>query len=338
MKHLIQKAILAAAIGTLAACSGHQIKGDPTTYAKQDLQKTAFPPTQEQIDGKPRRVVVYDTTLSADLAKQAKLSAAITSGIEDTIRGAGAEIVNRKLAKKLGKELKLAEAKGVSTYKGQNVADFAVIPAVTTATFSKSFSESYTYENKKKETVRVPAKCTYTANISGHLDVYEMPALLSVARVNLAETEHQTVETRNSSCPFSKNEINGLLTEAAIDAVKDQKNAIKNRFPPTGYVIELRASPDGMLVLKTTLGKKKGAVEKLKANFVTKRLDKNDLTGKSDITISTIGQGVISNLIQDDYSWIVIDQGKTDVSKISLGDSIQVEFKDSIWDKTIKVF
>ena len=338
IKTIIKNSLLSTAFAALAACSGHQIKDDPITYSKQILERTAFFPTQEQLAGRPRRVVVYKTNLSADLAKQAKLSAAITSGIEDAVRATGAEIVNRNLAKKLGKEIRLAEAKGISTYKGQSVADFAVIPAVTTATFLKSFSEAYTYENKKKEKVRVPPKCTYTANISGHLDVYEMPALLSVARINLAETESHTVEARSSSCRFSKNEINGLFSEAAIDAINDKKTIIKNRFPPTGYVVELRSSPDGVMVMKSTLGRKMGAAEKLKVDFVTKRLDKNDLTGKDDITILNIGQGVISNIIQDDYAWIVINQGKTDVSKISLGDRVQIEYKDSIWKKTGKVF
>ncbi len=338
MKYLTKSSLISLAVATLAACSGHQIKDDPTNYPKEQLEKTAFFPTKEQLAGDARRVVVFNTELSADLAKQAKLSSAITSGIESVIRDAGANTIDRNLAKKLGKELKLAEAKGVSTYKGQSVADYAVVPAVTTASFTKEFRESYTYENKKKEIVRVPAKCSFTASISGYLDIYEMPALKSVARVSLAETEGHTVEARNSSCPISQTEVNALLTEAAVDAVNDKKTAIKNRFPPTGYVIELRASPDGMLVLKTTLGKKKGAQEKLKANIITKRLDKNDLTGKSDITISNIGHGVISNLIQENYSWIVLDQDSTDVSKISLGDSIQVEYEDSPWDYVKKQF
>jgi len=331
MKTLKTLSFITSAIA-LTACGSHQIKS-PDEYTKQSIEKASIFPSKEQLSGNPPRVVVFPAETPIDLAKTANLPSSVSKSVEEAVSDTKAQLIDRSKASKLGKELLLAEAKGLTAYKGENVADFAIIPYISEATFSKSFQEAYTWKDKEGKSHYVPAKCTFKSDVSGYIDVFEMPSLKAAARIKMHGDAANSHDTRNSRCPASQNDINALVSSASQEAVKGEKTKIKNTFPPKGYVVELRSNADGHLILKTTLGTNLGATEKAKVLITEKRIDKNDLTGKEDLTVTEIGKGVVSNQIQSDYSWIVLDKKNTQLGQISLGDAVTIEYKDNIFQK-----
>ncbi len=329
MKPLIAVALMC----TLGACSSYKIKGDiQTSYAKKEIPKTQFPPSQEKIEGKPATILVMDTKVETKLGKQAELKTIVSSKIESLLMKNKVDLADRSKAKELAKELQLAEVKGVSTYEGEQVADYVVIPNVTNVTFSRKYHEAYTSYDDKGKSYYHPARCVYESETTGYLDVYEMPALVATNRVEIKGYASKTTETRNSSCPYSKNDANALVVESSQHGIYKQKSVIKNIFAPTGYVIELRMNEKGDVIVKSTLGEKQGAIQKGKVFIKQKRAEVNGLTGKSDMIEVTVGEGVISDRIHGPFSWIVLDKKKTKLGEIKLGDAVILEYKDSIFD------
>jgi hypothetical protein len=335
MKKMLKPIAVFTVFGVLAGCSSHVIKEDPRSYVKQDIALTEMPPSKDQLAGKPPRIVVFAAELSGDrLAANAGLDVLVSTAIENSVRKTGVKVVDRSIAKRFSKELALAESKGRATYEGEDVADFAILPKVTNSNFSSEYHKAYYTEDKEGKRVYHEARCEFTATTKGYMDIYEMPALKSVARVEFGgrDIDYQDAKGRywyGGECKYSKANVKSLVTLSAERALMSKAREIKAHFPPTGYVVELRSNKDGQLILKTTLGSSKGGSEKAKIKILKKRLEQNDLTGEADIASIVIGEGVISNRIQEKYSWVVLDAKKSQLGEIAVGDRVEVDFSVS---------
>ena len=135
-------------------------------------------PTKAQIKGAKTRVIVLEVDVSsADIAKKAKLGKVIRNKTESLLSDAGVKVVDRKLAKKLQKEIQLAEIKGNHGYKGPEIADFSVTGQVVFSNFSTRYSAASRWVDKKGKAHYVPAKCHYKAEIEATLKIHALPSL-----------------------------------------------------------------------------------------------------------------------------------------------------------------
>ena len=272
-------------VSILSGCASFMIKGDlDTDYIKKDIPKTEFLPSQANLAGKPLTILVMETKTQTELGKSAELKTAVSSRIEGLLIKNKVNLADRSKAKELSKELQLAEVKGVSTYEGEKVADYVLLPHINSATFSRKYKDAYRTEGKDGKVYYHPPRCVYEAETVGYIEVYEMPALVNKERIELKGYASKTTETRrNSSCGYSENDAHALVISASQNGLKKEKSSIKNLFSPAGYVVEMRMNNKGVAIIKTTLGIEKGAMAKGKVLIKQKRSQQNDLTGKIDM-------------------------------------------------------
>ena len=136
-------AVLTALL-TLGGCAAPGVS--LSDYPKEvELQPADHLPTEAQLNAQGRaKVVVFETDDSKlEKARSAQAGNTLTRAIEETLGANGAEVVDRSIAGRLGKELQLAEVKGVGGYEGPSVANFAVKPTITLAEYGSEIGRAH---------------------------------------------------------------------------------------------------------------------------------------------------------------------------------------------------
>lgn len=331
---------LIIAVGLLTGCLGGSNIKDPMAFNKQSLVKASIMPTKAQLSGAKTRVIVFGVDDNdVTLAKKAKIGVAISNKIENILSDTGVEIVDRKLAAKLKKEINLAEIKGNHGYKGPEVADFSVTGKIVSTNFTQQYIPASSWVDTKKVTHQVPARCKYIVELEGTLKIHALPALSVVDTIIIKDTETQVQNltgtsyrrySRNKSCPtYNSTQTNSLASSAALDAVKSSKNDLKNNFSPRGYVTEYRAKEDKHII-KITIGKLAGIKEGQDVEIIQSFTNEDQLTGKTNTEERKLTEGSVSNQVGQKYAWIVIDEPKK-ANRIRLGDVVKVRYDSSFW-------
>ena len=331
---------IVVASGLITGCFGGNNIKDPMAFDKRPLVKASIMPTKAQLNGAKTRVIVFGIDdKDVSLARRAKLGAAISNKIETILADTGVELVDRNLAKKLQKEISLAELKGNSDYKGPEVADFSITGKIISTNFSQKYTAASSWVDTKKVVHRVPARCKYTVQLEGSLKVHALPALRMVDTITIKDIESQTQDLtgssyyqyyRNKSCPtYNSTQISSLASAAAIDAINSSKNNLKNNFSPRGYVTEYRAKEDKHII-KITIGKKAGVKEGQEVQILQSFTNEDQLTGRSNIEERVLVKGAVSNQVGNNYAWIVVDDPKK-ANRIRLGDTVKVRYASGWW-------
>jgi len=337
------------ASGLLTGCfmGGSNIK-DISSFQNRPLVKTSIMPTKAQLSGAKTRVIVLGVDDSnVAIAKNAKLGSAIGNKIETLLADTGVDLVDRKLATKLQKEIQLAELKGRHDYKGPEVADFSVTGKIVTASFTKTYHTAKSWVDKKGQSHYTPPRCSYSASVEATLKVHALPSLNLVDTITITDSESRSQDlsdhgyghyTRNHQCPpYNKAQLDSLITAAGSDAVYESKVQLKNNFAPRGYITEYRVNNDGKNIFKITMGKLAGIKEDQEVDILQMFKNEDQLTGKTNVEERKLVEGTVSNQVGQKYAWIVID----DVAKakrIRLGDTVKVRFEDSFFDQASKLF
>ena len=278
-------------------------------------------PSPEMLESRRTQVVVFKVDDSAVRRPTTQVGAVMTRAIEARLSEGGVDIIDRNLALTLRDELALAEAKGQGNYAGPAVANFAVKATLTNADFTSEYVQLQLVRTKKG-TYWEPAHCNYRAQVSGALRVYEIPSLRLLANVNLAAPAFLSSEER---CNDSR--ADALIRLAAEEAVKRYRTEFQNLFAPKGYVIEKRVNGD-KAIFKIMLGSNNGVKSQDKLAFFSLHKDINPLTQKTNYEEQLLVEGIVSDQLGADYSWVVpLDQTKA--KKIRLGDFVKVIFKKS---------
>ena len=331
----------------LTGCMGGSNIKDINAFDRRPLVKASIMPTKAQIKGAKTRVIVLEVDVSsADIAKKAKLGKVIRNKTESLLSDAGVKVVDRKLAKKLQKEIQLAEIKGDHGYKGPEIADFSVTGQVVFSNFSTRYSAASRWVDKKGKAHYVPAKCHYKAEIEATLKIHALPSLDLVDTITITDSENRTQDLNgnnyrryisNQSCPkYNDTQISGLLSEAGADAVVESKVQLKNNFSPRGYITEYRVKEDKS-IFKISMGKLAGVKEGQEINILQTFKDNNELTGESNIEQRMLSGGAVSNIVGEKYAWIVIDDAAK-ARQVRLGDTVKILFEDSMFDNIKKMF
>jgi hypothetical protein len=304
-------------------------------YLPSALQKAPFAPSKEVIkNDKLPRVIIMDVDENGiDVAKNAHLGSSIAGHINTLLaRSKSVNVVSRQKSKSLqtmiDKEVKAAElAKEIGTDVGQ--ADFIITGLLSSASYTYDFSEGYYYEVKNKEgkTVKLyrSPKMSYRACSVGSIKVLTLPKLHEVESIAFNECSYETNDVRSPRNARKRND--SLVRQSGTKAAKHVSYALKNVFAKKGYVYELRKKDDDAII-HTTLGYNFGAFEGARVNIYTIESTYNALTEATTKEIVPIGQGIISNQITPNTSWIIVDElseGRT----IQAGDFVKITYTNS---------
>lgn len=311
-------------------------------YQKQFLPKTSHMPSPENIAGKAPKIVVFALDENNnEIATQTGLGTSLANNVENILsKNRLGEIVDRKAASKLQKEISLAEMNKTGSYKGPIVADYAVSGAISNAGFTSKYSNGSTYFNPQtKQLVSVPPKYTYTSDVAGNLKIYELPSLAVVESVefNAKKSRSEAVQ-QDGGFALGGIQIGGkkvegskrddsLVRKAGEDAVNDIEVEIKNFFAKKGYILEKRIL-DKKAIFKISLGSVDGIKQEDKFEVSGQYDNENALTNQVEVERRIITSGTVSDLVDPKTAWVVIDDAKK-VDAIRLGDTVKMKYKKS---------
>lgn len=319
----------------MAGCASTKIP-DIAALDPVGLEPGEVMPSKAELAGNTPRVVVFEADHgNINLAKSAHVGGTIAREIEKHLAETNVELIDRSLATKLQQEIALAEMHGKSDYTGPEIADFAIVGAISQAAVGSSFTEARTWQDKKGKWHRTPAKCNYSAEVTGNIRIYKMPAMRPVEMMNLEGSASSSEETRSSNCGISRTGAEQMARAAATRGINRLSTDLKNQFAPRGYIVEQR-SGNGKHIVKVTLGRKHGL--KQGNTLVIQNVSRtvNPLTNEESIEIFTLGNARASDQIGSDSAWIIVDEKITD--KIRLGQPVRLQYKKSLLDKLRDMF
>jgi hypothetical protein len=332
----------------LSACSTTIKNFD--SYQKQFLSKSNFMPTKENLDGKAPKVVVFALDgQSNEIANQTGLGDSMANNVENVLsKNRLGEIVDRKAAAKLQKEIQLAEMKKTGSYKGPIVADYAVSGAISNAGFTSKYSSGSTFYNPKTgQMVSIPPKYTYSSDVAGNLKIYELPSLSVVqsiefsAKKSRSEAVQQEGGLSLGGLQIGGKKVDGtkrddnLVRKAGEDAIADIEVDIKNFFAKKGYILEKRIL-DNKAIFKISLGSEDGIKQDDKFEVSGQYESQNPITNEIEVERKIIASGSVSDLIDPKSSWVVIDDAKK-AETIRLGDAVRMKYKKSRFASVAKM-
>lgn len=318
-------------------------------YEKQFLSKSAFLPTQENLEGKSPKVVVFALEENDNaVAKQANLGAGVANDIENVLtKNRLVEIVDRNAASKLQKEIALAEMNKTGSYKGPKIADYAISGAISNASFASKYSAGSTYVNPKNmQAVVIPPQYTYSAAVAGNIKVYELPSLTVVENIEMSGSYSRSENVQqkgvnlgifsiNGDHEKAKERDDGLVRKAGADAVDDAKTELKNAFAKKGYIMEKRVF-EKKTIFKISLGSSDGIRQDDEFEVIGQFETENPITNVSEIERRILAHGKVSNLIDPKSAWVVIKE-KDKENSIRLGDAVKIKYTKSQLESLTKL-
>jgi hypothetical protein len=329
------------AILLLATSCATTIK-DFDSYQKQFLPKTSFMPSPENIAGKAPKIVVFALEENGnETATQAALGNSLANNIENILsKNRLGEIVDRKAANKLQKEISLAEMNKTGSYKGPIVADYAVSGSVSNAGFTSKYSNGSTYFNPQtKQLVSIPPKYTYSSDISGNLKIYELPSLTVAESVEFSAKKSRSEAVQQDGgfalggIQIGGKKVDGtkrddsLVRRAGEDAISDIETDIKNFFAKKGYILEKRIL-ENKAIFKISLGSLDGIKQDDKFEVSGQYENENALTNQVEVERRIITSGTVADKVDPKTAWVVIDDAKK-IDSIRLGDTVKMKYKKS---------
>ncbi len=317
------------------------------SYNKQYLPQSSFLPTKKDLNSNLPKVVVFKfDSNNIETAKQAKLEESLAEYIENLIsKNNLANILDRSSTKKLKDEIKLSELNQTGSYKGPQIADYAVSGSVSNASFSKKYKSSgVMYDSNTGALVSVPARYIYESDVEGSLKIYEIPSLKVLKNIKFSgySTRQENVKSDGlniGSISFGKKDPglekdNGLVRKAAGDAIKAVEPFLKQALIKKGYILEKRVHED-KVIFKVSLGSNNGIKHGDNLEIVGKYEIENPITKESEIEKRILAKGKVTNLINPKSCWIVLNKDK-EISKIRLGDIVNMMYKQSEFTKIFR--
>lgn len=318
-------------------------------YQKQFLTETQFMPSEDNLEGKAPKVVVFEfDEANIETAKQADLGNTIAKSVEGVLASNRlAEIVDRKSASKLQKEVQLAEMNKTGAYKGPRIADYAISGAISNADYSSKYSSGSTYINPRNgQVISIPPKYIYSSNVAGNIKIFELPSLQVVEAIEMKgkNVRSENVQTNGGLSlggikiggddVAGQSKDDGMVRKAGQDAIEEASTDIKNFFAKKGFIMEKRVF-DNKTIFKINIGSIDGVKHGDKLEITSQFEVENPISGKTEIERRIIASGKVSQLIDPKSSWIILDD-KDQESAIRLGDAVKLKYKKSAMKSLIK--
>ncbi len=309
-------------------------------YQKQFMTKSQYLPDKESLEGKPAKIVVFPLNENDNqVATQAGVGAAIANDIENIVsQNKLGALVDRSVAKKLQQEIKLSEMSKTGSYKGPQVADYAISGSISNAGFEKRYSEGSTYVNPKTGATSVtPPKFTYSSQVAGNLKIYELPSMSVVENIEFSGGAVREEDVaQDGGLSFGALKIGGtqakgidrddaLVRNAAKNAAKRMAVDLKNALAHKGYVLEKRTL-ENKTIFKISIGSNQAIKNGDKFEVIGQYESENPITGENEVERKIIASGTVGDIIDPKSAWVILDDEKM-ASKIRLGDTVKMKYK-----------
>lgn len=259
-----------------------------------------------------------DMTESKDPAAS-RIKKTVLHELENQVANSGAKVVDRKLAKKLKNEIKLAEKSGRINTNGVAIADMAILTEIISSDLSYSYDKAKTVKNSDGSRKRIPSQCHFTTKVTGLVKVVSLPDMTVVDRFDIEGKGKVTHEDLSSKCPINSATYRSMATQASENAVKYNSNILK-MLAPSAPILEMRQCEAGTMV-KVAMGRDKHITPDTEVSFI------KQMQVDGEVETFTYAQGkVIDNehdAIKARYSWVAIDED--DSPKINKGDMAKVK-------------
>lgn len=313
---MLKKTSLAVGIlmllGGCKSLTGPDVVCTPDTRVNLDEAEVAVKSNED------RKVIVLPVDINFEDSAGDKIRAVLRNDLEAKITHAGTDLVDRKLADKLQKEIRLAEQSGRYNTTGVPIADLALITEITSSDFNKSYSEATSFVNDDGKTIYIPAKCRYSVDVTAITKVVTLPEMTLVERIELTGDHSFSTETRSSKCPISEAEYTSLASKSVSEAV-DYNSSLQELLAPSAPIIELRQCEAGSMV-KIGMGANKNVKPGADVGF--SRI--MDVDG--EIETFGIGEGEVVDIphhgIKKKYAWVSISEETA--LKVKKGDAARI--------------
>lgn len=303
-------------------------------------------PSADNLEGRSPKVVVFALDENNnEVAKNSNLGTSIANNIENMLtRDRLIELVDRNAAKKLEKEIALAEMTKTGSYKGPAIADYAISGAISNADFTSKYSSGSTYVNPKNmQVVTIPPQFSYSSSVAGNIKVYELPSLTVVENIEFSGAYSRSENVRQKggvslgALQIGGEQVDGatrddgLVRKAGEDAILDTKIELKNAFAKRGYILEKRTLDD-KAIFKITLGSQDGIKQDDEFEIIGHFEVENPISGETEVERRIIATGKVSDQINPKNSWVVINE-KERVNSIRLGDELKIKYTRNGFEK-----
>ncbi len=295
----------------LILLTGCAEKINPNEFHPMIAQKAQIQPSPREIRYKPN--VIIFTKDNNYYEKQAK------NYLESfLINSKYVNIIDRKSTIK--NEIKLAE-NAKATNSDLNQADFIIIENITPKTYNTQYIPPKYYKDKKGKIYKIPGYYQYEACSSGYINIYNVLPYKLINSIYAKGCYYTTT-------PNYQNIKNYVMLYSINQAINNSKYPLYKVFTPKGYIFEIRKKDDE-IILHTTLGSKNGAKEGERVNIYEKRIKKLPFNISPIIEEIKIGEGIISNVVNENDSWIIVKKLK---QTPKIGDYVKMNYKYSFWD------
>ncbi len=305
-------------------------------YRKIPISKSPLAPSKQELKREkiPNVLIQEFDDTSSEVAIKASLSKNLPKMLENRLAESKlVHILHRNKKFSLKEEIKAKEL-AVETGTDVGQADYIINGYITNAYFTSNYVDSKIYT--VITLVTLPPKYEYKACVSGAIEILELPDM-KVAKI--IRFEGCATDSENFSVfKKPKTQDNGLVVKAGENGIDSASYEIKNFFAikDKGYIFEMRKNKDGDSIIRTTFGKKQGAEEGLKVDIFKLQKHTNPLTEETSIDEVKIGEGVISNQIENSSSWVIVKELESN-SKIEIGDFVKPHYKESLISRTLKM-
>ncbi len=286
--------------------TGCSLKINPDEYNPAPAPKAQILPTKREINFKPN-IIIYSKNTDYSYAKN-RLSLYLS---------------NSKLVNILDRhdsvkdEIKLAEQAKLNG-SNLNQADYILFIKITSTTYNNKYIPPEYYKDKKGKIHKIPGYFKYTGCIDGFIQIYSVIPYEIKKIIYLNDCESTT------SSDY-QNYRNYIITNAIINSIDAKKDKIFRFFSPKGFIFEIRKN--GNYIIHTTLGSKNGAKKEERVYIYTRK--KTDFFNTPKIEEIKIGEGIISNIVHENDSWIIV---KKLTKPLHIGDYVKMNYKHSFWD------
>jgi len=157
----------------------------------------------------------------------------------------------------------------------------------------------------------------YGACVVGYIKLFKLPSMQIQEVFPFDECLYKRQNVVNPRA--MKKDSPELLRATAPMVIESIMKKVIKSFKPKGYIESMRINGDKKII-KTTLNRTLGAVEGREIEIVKIEKEKN-LRGEEDVIEIPIGRGIISDIITENYSFIIVDELTSDIHR---GDMVRV--------------
>jgi len=297
-----------------------------------DIPNSELPTFSEQYLRRNTTVIVAPFDASniepAMIISRSNLPTTITGALEKYLSQAGVQIYDGNESQK--KILIDAAKKNeilLDRHSGHIIVDYVIFSRLNSFDIFNEYISAY---QKKSlitgKTTHYPAQCKYTIHFSGTIRIYDGITRTIVKSLEMRNEEIFSTIT-SGSCSNTSDFVISMTRKNAEKAIRKSRTDIQYFFSPNAYVKEMRKHKDSnQYIVSITCGKRHLFTKRATVSFY-KPIYKPGTSIRYD---DKTGTGQITNQIDDDTSWVLLDEAET-ASLIRKGDIAKVKYHQSYY-------